>query len=443
MDYFKKEVETISEEGLRAVQNEKLKWLVNHCYEDVPYYKQLFDQNGLKPQDIRTVDDLVKIPITRKTSIKSTYPFGLLGVPLSKVERLQSTSGTTSVPYPLAYTKEDVLTLQEQVARAMFGFGVRPGDLVYQSYGYGTFLGGISVDLGCRGIGATLFPAGPGRTALAIHWLRDLKPKAISCTPSFARHLATYAQERGLDPKKDWAHLKIGMFGGEAAAPAVRKKVREAMTDNFMYHEFYGTSELFGNSIATSCEYSCGNSELHVMADHFYLELIDPETGKRIEPGEDKEGELVFTSLSKVASPMLRWGTHDLTRYSRNALGCECGRVAHPIIRALTGRGDDALKVRGALVFPSEIEDVVTKVEGTGDGWQIVIGNSDKESLQELVIQVEVAAKHKDDLDKRALIKKYIEDDVYGRFSLRPVVQIMDPGALPRYESKSVRVVKD
>jgi phenylacetate-CoA ligase len=443
MEYFKKEMETISEERLRTVQNEKLKWLVNHCYRDVPYYKKLFDQNGLKPQDIQTVDDLAKVPISRKKDIKSTYPFGLLGVPLADVERLQSTSGTTSLPYPLAYTGKDVLTLQEQVARAMFCFGVRPGDLVYQSYGYGTFLGGISVDLGCRGIGAALFPAGPGRTALAMHWLRDLKPKAISCTPSFARHLATYATERGLDPKTDWAHLKIGMFGGEPAAPAVRKKVRDAMADGFAYHEFYGTSELFGNSVATSCEYSCGNSELHVMADHFYLELVDPKTGRRIEPGEDKEGELVFTSLSKEASPMLRWGTADLTRYSKNALGCKCGRVAHPIILALTGRGDDALKVRGALVFPSEIEDVVTKVHGTGDGWQIVIGNSDKESLQELIIQVEVAPTYKDDLEKRGLIKKYIEDDVYGRFSLRPVVQIMEPEALPRYESKSIRVVKN
>lgn len=442
MEFFNKEMETISEGKLRAVQNEKLQRLVKHCYEDVPYYRQLFDKEGLKPKDIRTVDDLARVPITRKKNIKDTYPFGLLGVPLAKLERFQSTSGTTSLPYPLAYTTQDIKTLQEQVARAMFCFGVRPGDVVYQSYGYGTFLGGISVDLGCKGIGAVVFPAGPGRTALAMHWLRDLKPKAISCTPSFARHLSTYAVERGIDPKTDWAHLQIGMFGGEPAAPAVRTKVRDAMADGFMYHEFYGTSELFGNSVATSCEHSCGNSELHVWSDHFYLELIEPETGKRIEPGEDKEGELVFTSLNKEATPMLRWGTADLTRYSKNALGCKCGRVAHPVIKALTGRGDDALKVRGALIFPSEIEDVVTKVDGTGDGWQIVIGNSSKESLQELIIQVEVAPQHKDDHGKRGLIKRYIEDDVYGRFSLRPVVQIMEPETLPRYESKSVRIVK-
>lgn len=436
--YFDEAMDTISLRDLRALQDARVRALVERCYETIPYYRRVFDSVGVRPAHIKGTDDLVHIPFTEKKDLRELYPYGLLGVPLDRIHRFAASSGTTGVPTLIGYTKRDWCeNLPNQMGRIFAAAGVGPSDLVYQSFGYGLFLGGVCHEAGATAVGARLFPAGPGRTKAAIEWLRDMKHTVICCTPSFLNYLLGEAAVAGVDPKKEWT-LRRGCHGGEMAAPALRRKMEAQLPEGFAYCENYGMSEMGGATVAYNCESSVSACQLHVMADHYFLEVIDPSTGKRVPPGEP--GELVFTTLTKEASPFLRWRTRDLSRLAPEPYGCACGRVAHPLIQPIVGRSDDVLKVRGTLVFPSQIEEVLSQIRGVGDGWQIVI-HQDKSAMDELRILVEATPDVWRAEGGRARLGEEICAHVQGRQGLNPVVEVCEPLSLPRFEGKAQRVL--
>ncbi|RLB30695.1 MAG: phenylacetate--CoA ligase family protein, partial [Deltaproteobacteria bacterium] len=385
MEYFDKEMDTISLKALRTLQNERLRDLVQRCYDTIPYYKALFDKNGIKPKHIRTTDDLVIVPFTEKKDLRAQYPYGFLGVPVERIHRFAASSGTTGVPTLIGFTEKDWdVTLLNQMGRIWKSFGIGKEDMVYQCYGYGLFLGGVCMERAAKAVGASLFPAGPGRTMAAIQWLKDMKHTVICCTPTFLGYLINEACKHGIDPRKDWA-LRTGDFGGEVAAPSFRRKLEASLPPGFLYHETYGLSELGGACVAFSCSHTVKSNLLHILGDHYFVEVIDPETGERLEPGE--RGELVFTTLTRESNPLIRWRTRDISGMASEPYGCACGREAHPLIHHVTGRSDDVLKVRGTLVFPSQIEEILSRVRGVGGRWQIVI-DQPPDTLETLLIMV-------------------------------------------------------
>lgn len=438
MTNFFHEFETISLNKLKEIQNERLRALIDRCYRDIPYYRNLFDKNGLKPKHIQTAEDLEHIPFTEKKDLRASYPYGLLGVPLDRVFRFAASSGTTGVPTLVGFTRKDWMeTLREQMGRIFHAMEFRKGDLIYQCTGYALFMGGPGMEAGAEAIGATIFPAGPGRTMAGIQYLKDLGHQAICTTPSFMSYIVDVALKSGMDPKRDWK-LRTSHIGGEPAAPSLRRRIEALMPDGFEWHEGYGITELGGPTVGHTCRFSRESCELHILADHYILEVIDPETGKRLEPGQT--GELVFTTLTRESTPMIRWRTRDISALSVNGYGCPCGRVAHPKIQRVTGRTDDVLKVRGTLVFPSQIEEILNSTPGIGDGWQIVIDRP-KESLDKLTVHAEIQPNLWGDRIQMKRIEDKILQGVYGRLGMNIEIVFHPPSTLPRYEGKAKRVL--
>jgi phenylacetate-CoA ligase len=438
MSNFLHEFDTISHQKLREVQNERLRALVDRCYRDIPYYRSLFDKNNIKPKHIQTTDDLALIPFTEKKDLRTLYPYGLLGVPLEQIYRFAASSGTTGVPTLVGFTWRDWKeTLREQMGRIFNAMGFRRGDLVYQCTGYALFMGGPGMHAGAEAIGAIIFPAGPGRTMAGIQYLKDLGHQAICTTPSFITYLVDVAQKNGFNPKKDWK-LRTSHIGGEPSAPALRRRIEALMPEGFEWHEGYGITELGGPTVGYTCQFSREPCELHILADHYFIEVIDPNTGKHLEPGQ--KGELVVTTLTREATPLIRWRTRDISAISENCYGCPCGRIAHPKIQRITGRTDDVLKVRSTLVFPSQIEDILNSTPGVGDGWQIVIDRP-KESLDKLTVHTEVQSAIWQDVSQMKAIEEKIVQGVYGRLGMNIEVILHQPGSLPRYEGKAKRVL--
>ena len=435
---FHHKLDTISLRKLRELQNERVRILVDRCYRDVPYYRNLFDKNGIKPKHIQTTDDLALVPFTEKKDLRDLYPYGLLGVPLERIHRFAASSGTTGVPALVGFTKKDWMeTLREQMGRIFNAMGVRRGDLVYQCTGYALFMGGPGMEAGAEAVGAIIFPAGPGRTMAGIQYLKDLGHQVICTTPSFMSYLVDVAQKNEFDIKKNWK-LRTSHIGGEPAAPALRRRIEALMPEGFEWHEGYGITELGGPTVAHTCQFSRESCELHILADHYFMEVIDPASGKRLEPG--RQGELVFTTLTKEATPLIRWRTRDISAISENSLGCPCGRVAHPKIQRVTGRTDDVLKVRSTLVFPSQNEEILNLTPGIGDGWQIVIDRP-KESLDKLTVHAEVQSDVWQDVGQRKAIEEKIIQGAYGRLGMNIEVVLHQTGSLPRYEGKAKRVL--
>ncbi len=438
MSTFFHEFETISQNKLQEIQNERLRILVDRCYRDIPYYRNLFDKHGIKPKHIQTTDDLIHVPFTEKKDLRALYPYGLLGVPREQVFRFAASSGTTGVPTLVGFTRKDWMeTLREQMGRIFNAMEFRRGDLIYQCTGYALFMGGPGMEAGAEAIGATIFPAGPGRTMAGIQYLKDLGHQAICTTPSFMSYIVDVALKSGFDPKRDWK-LRTSHIGGEPAAPSLRRRIEALMPEGFEWHEGYGITELGGPTVGHTCRFSRESCELHILADHYILEVIDPETGKRLEPGQT--GELVFTTLTRESTPMIRWRTRDISALSENGYGCPCGRVAHPKIQRITGRTDDVLKVRGTLVFPSQIEEILNSTAGIGDGWQIIIDRP-KDSLDKLTVHAEIQPNLWGDHFQMKMIEDKILQGVYGRLGMNIEIVFHQPGSLPRYEGKAKRVL--
>jgi len=409
---------------LARIQESKLRKIVRYAYRNVPMYRKRFDEAHVKPESVRSFDDLAKVPFTVKTDLRDNYPLGLLAVPANRLYCLHASSGTTGKPIVVAYTRNDLERWARLMGRSLDTAGVRKGDIVQNMYGYGLFTGGLGIHYGARALGATIVPASSGNTKRQLMLMKDLRTRVVTCTPSYMVYLIEASRAEGYDPKNDFT-LKVGVFGAEPWSEEARTRIQDAF--GLRAHDIFGMSELYGPGVGIECERQDG---LHIWGDEFLTETINPDTGEVIEPG--KEGELVFTMLSREAMPLLRYRSRDLsTLYTEE---CECGRY-HNRIKRIKGRSDDMLIIGGVNVFPSQIEHVLMNTREIGDQYQIIVSHKE---LDRLALKVEVAPNKLNDAN---LIKK-IRDGLFAVLSIHVDVELVELGTLPRSEvGKALRVV--
>lgn len=427
-------IELADPEQLMAEQRRAFAALLLRA-QQVPHYRSAFAAAGIDPAAAE-LEDLSALPFMDKTTLRDLQPWGVLAVDPEQVARFHSTTGTTGLPCNVAFSRGDLDDIAELGARNLTAMGVRAGDVAWQCYGYGLWMGGSSLDRALEAMGITTFPAGPGRTTVAAQRLADLRVTVISCTPTFAFLLAERAAELGLDPIRDW-RLRVGVFGGETMTLNARARLAAMLPPGFRAHNTYGTTELGGPFVAGTCEYGVEDGTFHVWGDHFLVEIVDPDTGASItEAGV--AGELVITTLRREASPMIRWRTRDLTAWAPDVHACPCGRRAHPKVSWISGRSDDMVKVRGALVLPSQVEDVICVTPSTAQNWQLVV-DRDPEGLRatEATVYVELAP----DASGAENVADELARRLSDRLGLRLPVVTVAPQTLPRYEGKARRVL--
>jgi phenylacetate-CoA ligase len=408
---------------LKKIQAERVKRIVRYAYDNVAFYRRRFEEKGLKPEAIKTLEDVAKIPFTVKTDLRDNYPLGILAVPPRHLYSLHASSGTTGKPIVVAYTRNDLERWTKLMGRTFDVAGAKKGDIVQNMYGYGLFTGGLGFHYGARAIGATVVPTSVGNTKRQLMIMKDLKSTVAACTPSYMVYLCEASRAEGYEPKRDFA-LKIGLFGAEPWSEEARARIEDAF--GLRAHDCYGMSELYGPGVGIECEQRNG---LHVWEDEFLVETINPDTGEVLEPGS--EGELVFTMLSREAMPLLRYRTRDLSRVYEEE--CACGRH-HSRIQRIKGRSDDMLIVGGVNVFPSQVEHVLMNVPGLSDQYQIVVFH---EQLDRLKIKAETP---KDSLNDQALLKK-TKAEILATLGIYADVELVEEGTLPRSEGKARRVV--
>ena len=367
---YQPEYETMPREKLLKLQEERLRKIVRYCYEKIPVYKRKFKDAGITPDDVKTLDDLEKIPFTTKEDLRKAYPFGMLATGLSEVLELHASSGTTGHPTTCAYTKNDLDVWSKVMARIYASAGTRKGDIVHNAYGYGLFTGGLGFHYGALAVGATVLPIAAGNTERQIKLAKEYGTTILACTPSYAAHLGEYAREKmGINPVEE-LKWKSGLFGAEAWSEELRRRIEELL--GLEAFDIYGLSEVIGPGVSVECPQHDG---LHIFEDHFIPEIIDPETGEKLEEG--KTGELVLTTLTREATPVLRFRTGDITSFKTEE--CSCGRTMGKMSRIL-GRADDMFKVRGVKIWPSTVEHALLRVEGASQNYQIILerpGNLD------------------------------------------------------------------
>jgi len=429
------QIESLDRDDMKAMQAGKLAALGERLAAS-PDWCEHFARAGMSPRDLAAADGLANAPTLEKTDLRARYPFPMLTVEVSKVVRFFSTSGTTGLPVLFGFTRTDLHRLALQVARHLHCAGVRPGDRVYQGFGYGLWIGGPAHELGLQELGATCFPVGPGRSELVVQWMRDHAWEAATASPLFLAHLVRVARENGIDPKKDW-QLRTAIVGGQSVSRAFREKLEADMPAGFRAYNNYGTTESGGPNLATACPHSHGRDEMHLInEDAVITEILDPRTLKPVAPGEI--GEVVVTTLDKEASPVVRWRTHDLVRLSEKPYDCECGRRGMPTIGRIIGRSDDMLKVRGVLVFPSQIEDVIAGTPGTvKEAWQIYVDTVDgTPRTMSVAIECETG-----DAGNRSQLANTVARGLASRLGFKVPVECHPQGTLPRYEAKARRVL--
>lgn len=410
------------------LQLERLQDVVKRAYENVPYYRKKFDDEGIKPQDIKTLKDIEKLPLTTKDDLRNAYPFGMFAVPRRKIVEVHTSSGTTGKPTVSGYTQKDLETWAEVMARGLTMFGLTEDDIIQNTHGYGLFTGGFGVHYGAQNIGATVIPISTGQTKRQIEILEDFGTNVLIFTPSYGLYLAEVAHEEGVDPKN--LKLKSIGFGAEMWTAEMRSEIEKRF--NAPAFNIYGLTEIMGPGIALECEEQDG---LHVMEDHFYPEIIDSETLKTVPEGE--RGELVLTNLTREGMPIIRFRTKDITALRKG--DCPCGRTLIKMDR-ITGRTDDMLKIRGVAVFPSQIEKALLKMDGLEPHYQIIATRP--QHLDELEVQVETSSHlFSDEVKELVGIKKKIEDYIHNEIGLRVKVTLVEPKTLPRSEGKAVRVI--
>ncbi|SNR84653.1 phenylacetate--CoA ligase family protein [Desulfurobacterium atlanticum] len=418
----------ISREELSAIQLKRLKETVERAYYLVPFYRKKFEEANIKPSDINTLEDIKKLPFTVKQDLRDNYPFGLFAVPIEQIVRIHSSSGTTGKPTVVGYTEHDMKVWQEVMIRTYLMADVNEKDVVHNAYGYGLFTGGLGFHDAAQAIGAAVVPASGGFTKRQLMLMKDFGTTILCCTPSFALHLAEVAREEGYDLKKDFK-LRAGFFGAEPASKGLKETVAKLW--GIQYVEAYGLSEIIGPGVAATCKY--GN--LHIFEDHFYPEIIDPETGEVLPDGE--EGELVLTTLTKQALPMIRYRTKDITVLRREP--CPCGRTI-VYMENIKGRSDDMLIVNGVNVFPSQIEHVITKIEGLTPNYIIVVDK--KGVLDKLEVWIEVDEMMlTDGIGSLDNLKRKIEEDLLNYLFIKAKVKLVEPKTLERSMGKAKRIV--
>ncbi|MDO5835001.1 MAG: phenylacetate--CoA ligase [Methanobacterium sp.] len=425
---WNEEIECISKNELKILQLKRLQDVVKRAYENVPYYKKRFDDLGLKPEDIKNLDDIQKLPLTTKDDLRAAYPFGMFAVPRQEIVEVHTSSGTTGKPTVSGYTREDLEIWSEVMARGLTMFGVNEDDLIQNTHGYGLFTGGFGVHYGAQKIGATVIPISTGQTRRQIEIMQDFGTTVLIVTPSYGLYLAEVAQEEG-HQGEDLKLKSIG-FGAEMWTEEMRQELQKRF--NAPAYNIYGLTEIMGPGVALECQEQDG---LHVMEDHFYPEIIDSETMEVLEDG--KKGELVITTLSRHGMPIIRFRTKDVTSLRRSE--CACGRT-HVKMDRITGRTDDMLKIRGVAVFPSQIEKALLKMDGIEPHYQIIVTRP--QHLDEMEVQVETSPElFSDEVKELVGIKKKIENFIHNEIGLRVTVTLVEPKTLPRSEGKAVRVI--
>ncbi|WP_406661419.1 phenylacetate--CoA ligase [Methanolobus sp. ZRKC3] len=427
MKYWQPKYETMNRDELAALQSKRLKKTTASVFNNVPFYKEKFRELGIKPDDIRSIDDISKLPTTKKTDLRDNYPFDLFAVPKKDIVRIHASSGTSGKPTVVGYTAKDIDTWSDLMARNFTMVGLDDNDVFQNAVNYGLFTGGLGFHYGIEKIGAMTVPSGTGNTARQLEMMIDFGVTALHCTPSYALYLAETAHEMDIVDKLS---LKVGCFGAEPWSSNTRKQLENAF--NIKAYDSYGLSELMGPGIAFECEEQDG---LHVWSDHFFVEVLD-EDGEQVAEGE--KGELVLTSLTKEALPVIRYRTGDITRLLENE--CSCGRTTTRISRLL-GRADDMLIVRGINVFPSQVEDVIVKVPEVTEHFQIIVDRNNK-MLDELTVRVELEEEaFTGELKDLAAVKRHVENELKGILNIRTNVELVERGTIPRTAGKSKKVV--
>jgi phenylacetate-CoA ligase len=422
--YFQRELETMPRENLAALQLDRLRATVANAYEHVPMHHARLDAAGVTPHDIASLADLERLPFTRKTDLRDHYPFGLLARPREKLVRLHASSGTTGKPTVVGYTKGDIDRWADLMARSLACGGARPGDLVHNAYGYGLFTGGLGAHYGAERLGATVVPISGGSTERQVALIQDFGARVLCATPSYALAIAEVAEQQGVNLTR--STLEIGLFGAEPWSSAMRREIEARL--GLKAIDIYGLSEIMGPGVACECE---GQDGLHGWEDHFLFEVIDPETGRAVPEGQP--GELVITTLTKEALPMLRYRTRDITKVT--TAPCDCGRTHLRILR-ITGRNDDMLIIRGVNVYPSQVEAVLIGLPNIAPHYQLIVERHG--SLDHLTIEAE--AQPGVEPTAYAVTARQIAHHVKSLIGLTADVRVKNPGEIPRSQGKAVRV---
>jgi phenylacetate-CoA ligase len=427
--YWNKKIETATRNELKKHQLQLLKEKVKFCYDNTAFYRSKFKNAGISPDDIKTLENIQKIPFTLKDDLRKNYPFGMLAVNLDHIVEIHASSGTTGNPVVGAYTTNDMDVWQELMARSLYTTGVRREDVMHNAYGYGLFTGGLGFHYGAQRIGTTIIPVSGGMTQRQIKIMKDLGSTVLCCTPSYAVYLAETMASEGVDPRKD-LKLKMGLFGAEPWSERIRERVEKEL--GIAAFDIYGLTELCGPGVSVECNKHNG---LHIWEDHFVIETIDPKTGEVLPAGE--EGELVFTTLTKTGLPLLRFRTRDISVIETGK--CDCGRT-HSRMMRITGRSDDMLKIRGVNVFPSQIEYVIMGFPELAAQYQIVLERP--AALDVFIIKTELTEKTSKNTRKELdSLKGRIKQKVQNITGLSPIVELVKPGEIPRSPGKAKRVL--
>lgn len=425
--YYQPEIEALPYEKIREIQNEKIVKQVKHVYENVAYYRNLMDEKGVKPEDIKSVDDIKKLPFLTKADLREAYPYGLLGTDLKNCVRIQSTSGTTGKRVVAFYTQHDIDLWEDCCARAIVAAGGTNEDVCQVCYGYGLFTGGPGLNGGSHKVGCLTLPMSSGNTDRQIQFMMDLNATILCCTPSYAAYIGETLAEKGYKPGDN--KLKAGIFGAEPWTEEMRREIEKSL--GIKAYDIYGLTETSGPGVAFECSEQKG---MHINEDHFYAEIIDPETGEVLPEGE--KGELVFTSLDKEAFPLLRYRTRDICVLTREK--CSCGRT-HVRMSKPMGRSDDMMIIRGVNVFPSQIETVLLN-EGYTPNYQIVVDRENNSDTLDIYVELS-ADQFSDKMAETQKREKVLTDAMRAMLGIGPKIHLVAPKTIVRSEGKAVRVI--
>ncbi|HEY4868443.1 MAG TPA: phenylacetate--CoA ligase PaaK [Candidatus Dormibacteraeota bacterium] len=417
-------IEIASADELSALQLERLQWTLRHVYANVPDYRRRFDEAGVHPEDCRSLDDLARFPFTTKDDLRRNYPFGMFAVPREQVIRIHASSGTTGLPTVVGYTRHDLDVWAGVVARSIRASGGRPGDIVHVAYGYGLFTGGLGAHYGAERLGCTVIPVSGGMTDRQVRLIVDFQPQVIMVTPSYLLAIVDEMERQGVDPRS--TSLQVGILGAEPWTEDMRGEIEQRLDMHAV--DIYGLSEVIGPGVANECVET--KDGLHVWEDHFYPEIVDPVSGNPVAAGE--RGELVFTSLTKEAMPVIRYRTRDLTRLLPGT-----ARSMRRIER-ITGRSDDMIILRGVNLFPTQVEELILGTPGLSPHFQLVLTRPDR--LDEMTVRVE-ARSPSGAADERRLLGEQLASTVKQRIGVSVVVEVLEPGLVERSVGKAKRIV--
>lgn len=429
MSYYNEEFETLPRQVLEALQLKRLQATVARVCASVPFYRQSFDRAGITPDSVKSLADLQRLPFTLKQNMRDSYPYGLFAAPMEEIVRIHASSGTTGKPTVVGYTRKDIDTWSELMARSYAAAGVHRGDIIHNSYGYGLFTGGLGAHYGAEKLGASVIPMSGGNTKKQIMIMKDFGSTVLTCTPSYSLFMSEAAREEGVDFRE--LKLRVGIFGAEPWSEAMRSEIEEKL--NLCAIDIYGLSEIMGPGVAIEC---CeAKKGLHIWEDHFIPEIINPETGEVLPEGE--RGELVITTITKEGIPLIRYRTRDITSLTYEP--CACGRT-HARLTRMTGRSDDMLIIRGVNVFPSQIESILMGIEGVEPHYVLIVDR--KDNLDSLEVQVEVDERlFSDEIKVLQSLSQRVEKEIKDILGISCRVRLVEPQTITRSEGKAKRVI--